>query len=205
MFIDKMDLPKTEMKQVVSGPIVKSRKPEDILECNQIMGIDKNLLIMAAILSLSVGISFYLFKEIKKVKEDFRTLKSGEADDDLIEKVEQNSESVKAIENKLDQLISALSARDRAMNEARKQAMTSQMPVQMAPQQQMPVQMQMAPQQMPVQMQMAPQQQMPVQMQQQQMQHQEEYQNQNQNQRENEIPVMGGRLGGSANPDIILM
>ena len=129
MFIDKMDLSKTELKPSRVEPIVKSKKYE--FEGNQIMGIDRNILLMGLILVISLGVSFYLFRELQTIKgEIINIIKNESPDEELIEKVELNSEAVKAIENKLDQLITALTARDRAMNEARRQSMAPQAAVQ---------------------------------------------------------------------------
>jgi len=162
-----------------SGRIEPLKRREDVLSdpTQMLNGVDKNMMMILAIALLSLGSSYYLFREMKKIKEDVNAVKNAEDNEELLEKVEQNSESVKAIETKLDQLITALNTRDRNMNEARKA------------QQQM-AQQQMAQQQMQQQQQQQMQQQMSQQM------------DQQVNYEEDEIPVMGGKLGGS---DVILL
>lgn len=102
-------------------PEKRAKRPDELVLTNseqsqsQLFGLDKNLIIILVVTGVSLCASFYLFKEVKKLRDDVRILKAQEIDQDLIEKVEENSESVKAIELKMDQLITALSARERKM------------------------------------------------------------------------------------------
>jgi len=198
-------------------PEHRKKSPDDLIvqDSSMIFGVDRNIVIMVAIAGISIGLSLYLFREIKKIKEEVKLVKTQGPDDDLIDKVEQNSEAVKAIETKLDQLIMALGARERAMRS--QQPQQSQMSQQSQPQQSQPQQMmQQPPQSQPQQMMQPP----PVreqeyqnqqmehmqsqqQIQQQQMQQQQMQQQMQQSQQPiqisgNSIPVMGGRLQGSA-------
>ncbi len=98
----------------------------------QIFGIDRNLLIGLTLIGVSMGFSLYLFKEVKKIRDDVMFIKSQEPDSELIDKVEENSEAVKAIELKLDQLITALESRERRYSQP--QPVQSHSPVQSQPQ-----------------------------------------------------------------------
>lgn len=81
----------------------------------QSFSIDKTMVILLVIVGLSIMISYFLFREIKKTKDDIRNIKNNEIDnDDIIEKVEINSKSVKAIEYKVDQLIGVLTRTEKA-------------------------------------------------------------------------------------------
>jgi hypothetical protein len=175
-------------QQVISKP--QGRKISDELVSPQdslIMGVDKNIVIMASITVISIGLSLYLFKEFKKIRDDVRILKGQGPDDELIEKVEQNSESVKAIEMKLDQLILALGARERSRAQ---QAQAQAQQLQQAQQAHAQVQ--------------AQQQQLP-QLREQEYQNQQMLQQLQQNQEEEiiQVPVMGGRIKNLEDPGII--
>lgn len=93
--------------------VVRSGDPQ------QILGVDRNLILTAMLVTASVGLSFYVFGEVKKIKKDIQELKSQATSSELIEKVTENSESIEGIKNKLDQLIEALNTREQ---DAHKQA-----------------------------------------------------------------------------------
>jgi flagellar biosynthesis GTPase FlhF len=176
----------------------------------QFFGMDKNLIITLALTGLSMGLSIYLFREVKKIRDDVRVLKTQDVEsiEKLEEKVDENGEAVKAIEIKLDQLITALTARETRYQQQQQQQQprvteqdyNQQMVQQQMAQQQM-AQQQMAQQQM-AQQQMAQQQMAQQQMAQQQMAQQQMAQQQMTQQMEEpmnqSIPVMGGRIAGSA-------
>lgn len=178
--------------------IERSRKSDDLVTIdNQLFGIDKNLLITIAAVGVSLCFSMYLFKEIKKIREDVRYIKSQEPDTELIDKVEENSEAVKAIEIKLDQLITALGNRERRMQQIAQQTLKVQHDQQIQQEQHLSNI------------------QLPEDKEEQEREHYQEKENYNQehyNQEHYEqshtIPVMGGRLGGTAvitldDPDVI--
>ncbi len=75
----------------------------------QFLGFDKTILMLLVVVGLSLAISYLLFRELKKTKEEIRNIKNNEIDyDDITEKVENNSNSVKAMEIKIDQIIGVL-------------------------------------------------------------------------------------------------
>ncbi len=190
-----------------------SKRPDDLtlIEHQQVFGIDKNLIITVAVVGVSLCFSLYLFRELKKLKDDVRTIKTQEPDTELAEKVEENSEAVKAIETKLDQLITAISTRERKYQQMmmmqqpqQPQQMMAQQPQQMMAQH--PQQMMQQPPQVTeqeyqnqqiMQQQVAQQQQIAQQMMMQQQMEQQQQQQQ-QHQQMSQPPVMGGRLAGSA-------
>lgn len=93
----------------VQHSIAKTRNVLEEVQSSQIFGIDKNITVLFITVIVLFIFSYYLFREFKKVKEEIRTLKSKEIDmEEIIEKVNVNSDSVKAIELKMDQLIYAL-------------------------------------------------------------------------------------------------
>ncbi len=191
--------------RMVERPTENRKKISDELSLSdpsQMFGIDRNLLIMGAIASISIGLCMYLFSELKKVKEDVKLIKTQEPDDDINERVEQNTESVKAIEIKLDQLIMALNAREREREQRRPQMAPQQMPPQQMPPQQMapPMNQEQLQQQQQQQQQLQQLQQQQLQQQQLQQQQQQQLQQQQQQLQPIQIPVMGGRLQGSAVP-----
>jgi hypothetical protein len=102
----------------------------------QSFSMDKTMIILLVVVGLSIMISYFLFRELKKTKDDIRNIMNKEIDnDDITEKVEINSKSVKAIEYKVDQLISALTRTDKSVH----QAPVHQAPVHQAPVHQAPV------------------------------------------------------------------
>lgn len=107
------------LQDTVIRPVPMQRsKPVEERLCvanDTIMGFDKGTIAMFSVLGLSMFFSAYLFREMKKLKDDVSSLSVGgsESNDDLILRVEQNSNSVQAIESKLDQLIVALGERER--------------------------------------------------------------------------------------------
>jgi hypothetical protein len=142
----------------------RSKRSEELVTSDhQFFGIDRNLAITVAVVGVSLCLSLYLFKEVKKLRDDVRTIKSQEPDEELAQQVEENRESVKAIETKLDQLITALGARERRFQQMQQQVPQQQVPQQQVPQQQVPQQMMQPQHQVPQQM-MQPQQQVPQQM-----------------------------------------
>jgi len=82
-------------------------EPINTMSVSSGFSIDKNVIMMITVAGVSFGLFYYLFRELKKIKEDVRLIKSFD-NDDLLDKVEQNSESVRAVEIKLDQLIMAI-------------------------------------------------------------------------------------------------
>ncbi len=93
----------------VQHSVVKTKNVLEEVQSSQIFGLDKNITVLFVTVIVLFIFSYYLFREFKKVKEEIRTLKSKEIDmEEIIEKVNVNSDSVKAIEIKMDQLIHAL-------------------------------------------------------------------------------------------------
>jgi len=89
--------------------VAKTKNMLEDIQAPQIFGLDKNMTVLFAIIVMLFIFSYYLFREFKKMKEEIRTLKSKEIDiEEIAEKVNINSDSVKAIEIKMDQLIYAL-------------------------------------------------------------------------------------------------
>jgi DNA repair exonuclease SbcCD ATPase subunit len=103
------------MDQVTKQDPTKLKKKSD----GFIADIDKNMVVFVAVAGVSIGLSFYLFKELKKLREEVKTSKSREIPDNLIEQVELNSQSVRSIELKLDQLLLSLSQRSQKSREYR--------------------------------------------------------------------------------------
>lgn len=221
--------PRIMEKRVVQDHRPKRSDELVVADNHQFFGLDKNLLITFAVVGVSLMFSMYLFREVKKIRDEVRTIKAQEPDQELAEKVEENSEAVKAIETKLDQLITALGARERRMQQMAQQLQPQQgmMQQQQPPQQMMMQQPQQVQQQMMMQQPQQVQQQhpQPMMMQQPPPVTEQEYQNQQimqqqmaqqqaqQQQMEAQqmaqqppqmvmsqpqIPVMGGRLAGSA-------
>lgn len=113
--------------------IVESQQPkvkkiqEDTVATvtRQFLGFDKTILMLLVVVGLSLAISYLLFRELKKTKEEIRNIKNNEIDyDDITEKVENNSNSVKAMEIKIDQIIGVL------QNQHTKQQVPQQVPQQ---------------------------------------------------------------------------
>ena len=109
--------PQPQLVQQIQPPVSRKIRSDEIVKDSRIFGLDKNIIIMVTVAGLSLGISMYLLRELKKVKETVKSSMTQQLDDDIIEKVEQNSESLKAMEIKFDQLILALSSRERAEKE----------------------------------------------------------------------------------------
>jgi len=183
------------------------RSDELVAVDTQFFGFDRNFLITFACVGLSICISLYLFKEMKKMRDDIRIIKSQEPDTELTDKVEENSEAVKAIEVKLDQLITALSSRERRFQQQQQQQQQQPQAMQQSQPQvmQQPQQMMQPPQvteneyqNQQIMAQQIAQQQMAQQMAQQQMAQQQMAQQQMEQQQQQQPPVMGGRLAGSA-------
>jgi len=143
---------------------------------SMIQGIDKNLIAIVAVAAITLGVSFYLFREVKKVRDDVKSIKAQEVPDELQEAVDMNSNAINAVTTKLDQLISALSAQEQRRAQAMAQQM-QQTPPQAPPS---PQQMQQAPQVVAV-----PQQPPPVEPQTEQVQ----------------VPMMGGNVIPAGHPE----
>jgi TolA-binding protein len=111
-------------KQIPERRTVQKREFVDDIQSLQsspkIFGIDRNLAIIMGLLGVSVGFSMYMFRQMTLMKEDIRSIKMEEPDSDLMDKVEENSEAVKSIELKLQQLIVALNERDKRMQQVAK-------------------------------------------------------------------------------------
>jgi hypothetical protein len=104
-----------EITQNMQQPITKIKKNiEDIQEqASQMFGLDKNMIVIFLIIAVLIVSSYYLFNGFKKIRDEVKLMKSREIDtEDIMEKVDYNNDSVKAIEIKLDQLIGELSKRD---------------------------------------------------------------------------------------------
>ncbi len=92
----------------------KIRK-EDIIPVipSQMFGIDKNIIVIFLIVAVLIIFSYYLFNGLKKLRDDVRLMKSKELNnEDVLEKVEINNDSVKAMELKMNQLVSELNKRE---------------------------------------------------------------------------------------------
>lgn len=182
--------------------IERSRKSDDLVTIdNQLFGIDKNLLITIAAVGVSLCFSMYLFKEIKKIREDVRYIKSQEPDTELIDKVEENSEAVKAIEIKLDQLITALGNRERRMQQIAQQTPKVQHDQQIQQEQHLSnIQLSEDKEEREREREREHYQEKEN--------YNQEHYNQEHYEQSHTIPVMGGRLGGTAvitldDPDVI--
>lgn len=71
--------------------------------------LDKNTIIILVLLGMSLGTSFYLFKDLKKTKEQLSKLSNDALTDDMLEKIEENTQNIHTIDLKLDQLIKTMS------------------------------------------------------------------------------------------------
>ncbi len=123
--------PQTQRKSH-SHAVVES--PENSMT-NMIQGIDKNMIAIVAVAGVSIGLSFYLFREVKKIREDVKAVKASEVPDELQEKVDMNSNAINGIGTKLDQLISALSAQEQRRTQMMQQQVQPVQPVQQQVQQ----------------------------------------------------------------------
>ncbi len=93
----------------VQHSVTKTKNVLEEVQSSQIFGLDKNITVLFVTVAVLFIFSYYLFREFRKVKDEIRTLKSKEIDmEEIVEKVNVNSDSVKAIELKMDQLIHAL-------------------------------------------------------------------------------------------------
>jgi len=93
----------------IQQTMMKSKNPLEEIQSTQIFGLDKNITVLFITVIMLFVFSYYLYREFKKMKDEVRNLKSKEVEiEELIEKVNVNGDSVKAIEIKLDQLIYAL-------------------------------------------------------------------------------------------------
>lgn len=71
--------------------------------------LDKNTIVILILLGMSLGTSFYLFKDLKKTKEQISKLGNDTLTDDMLEKIEENTQNIHTIDLKLDQLIKTMS------------------------------------------------------------------------------------------------
>lgn len=76
--------------------------------------LDKNTIIILVLLGLSLGTSFYLFKDLKKTKEQLNKISNDTLVDDVLEKVDANAQNIHTIDLKLDQLIKTMSQKTQA-------------------------------------------------------------------------------------------
>lgn len=70
--------------------------------------LDKNTIIILILLGLSLGTSFYLFKDLKKTKEQLNKISNDTLVEDVLEKVDANAQNIHTIDLKLDQLIKTI-------------------------------------------------------------------------------------------------
>lgn len=98
------------MKIVDLPPKVRRINEESIVNVSQqFLGFDKTIIMLLVVVGLCLAVSYFLFKEVKKSKDEIRNIKQSQIDsDDIAEKVENNNNSVKAMEIKIDQIIGAL-------------------------------------------------------------------------------------------------
>ena len=98
------------MKIVELQPKVKKIQEDSVTTMTQqFLGFDKTILMLMVVVGLCIAASYFLFRELKKTKEEIRNIKNNEIDyDDITEKVENNGNSVKAMEIKIDQIIGVL-------------------------------------------------------------------------------------------------
>lgn len=98
------------MKIVELPPKVRKIHEEQMTTMSQqFLGFDKTILMLLVVVGLCLAMSYFLFKEVKKTKEEIRNIKNNEIDyDEITEKVENNSNSVKAMETKTNQIINML-------------------------------------------------------------------------------------------------
>lgn len=135
-----------QQPSVAPSQTLKKRQTTSVVEDNSVanlfQGIDKNLIAIIAVAGVSISLSFYLFREVKKIREDIKTIKAQEVPDELQEKVDMNSNAINAVTTKLDQLINALNAQEQRRAQ---QMMQQQQQQQQRQQQQMPQQPQSPP------------------------------------------------------------
>lgn len=97
-----------------------SKKSEIAENENNIMsimsGVDKTSFAIMAAVGISVAMSFYLFNEIKKMKEEIKSIKINEISEEIQEKVDMNSNAINAVTIKLEQLINALQQSEQRNN-----------------------------------------------------------------------------------------
>jgi DNA segregation ATPase FtsK/SpoIIIE-like protein len=160
-------------------PSPKKRNVED--SDNSITGIinglDRSTIAIIGVAGISIGLSFYLYRELRKMKEEIRETKSQEIPDDLIEKINVNSESVETISTKLDQILQIIGNHQQILNAQSNYQQQMQPPQQQQQQQQM-----QPPQQQQQQIQQQPQVQQP------------KYE-------QIQIPMMGGAVIPLGDPD----
>lgn len=98
------------MKVVELQPKIRKMNEESLTSVSQqFLGFDKTILMLLVVVGLCLAVSYFLFREVKKTKEEIRNIKNNEIDyDEITEKVENNSNSVKAMEMKIDQIIGVL-------------------------------------------------------------------------------------------------
>jgi len=88
-----------------------SKKHEELSgESSNLFGLDRNLLIAIMVGIISIGVSGFLFKEVKKLSNEIRSIKlsldSGDPENSLQgEKIQKHDDDIKAISTKIDQLI----------------------------------------------------------------------------------------------------
>lgn len=92
---------------------VKVKKPEtDMVTKDNTLSffksLDKNTIVLLVLVCLSLGTSFYIFKDLRKTKEQLNKLNNDALVDDILEKVDANTQNVHTIELKLDQLIKTM-------------------------------------------------------------------------------------------------
>jgi hypothetical protein len=76
--------------------------------------LDKNTIIILVLLGLSLGTSFYLFKDLKKTKEQLNKISNDTLVEDVLEKVDANTQNIHTIDLKLDQLIKTMTQKTQA-------------------------------------------------------------------------------------------
>ncbi len=76
--------------------------------------LDKNTIAILVLLGLSLGTSFYLFKDLKKTKEQLNKISNDTLVDDVLEKVDANTQNIHTIDLKLDQLIKTMTQKTQA-------------------------------------------------------------------------------------------
>jgi hypothetical protein len=81
---------------------------------NFLKSMDQKTMIMMALLGVSIGASVYLYKDLKKTKEELSKLGNDAMIDELIEKSDTNAQNIHTIELKLDQLIKTIGQKTQA-------------------------------------------------------------------------------------------
>jgi len=76
---------------------------------SNVVNYDKQTIVLFTLVSGSVFFSFYLLNEIKKLKEQVKDIKIPE---EFSIKINENHDSIKVMENKIDHLIESLMLRD---------------------------------------------------------------------------------------------